>query len=294
MTSPARPAADTPWGGLPAAEPVLHARHNLELVIVEIRYAGATGSFGSDSAIALREALEAIDVDLPALEAVKNQEVSLQVGPDGPDARVTARDVGWQLASADGRTSAVVSSEVIRVQTANYVRWSESLARPLEVILRAAHPLLLPQLVSRIGVRFINRFTDPQARSPRAWLGRIERPFLGPIADDVCGEHLQASQQQLDLTLGPAQGAIVRHGAFPDPAERGAVSYLLDVDTYNQAGLRPDPGTILEEATRLDRTALALFQQITTPAFREQMSPYPREEPSTDPTSATYAQEENA
>jgi len=279
MTSPASSAAaDTPLGGLPAAEPVLHASHSLELVIVEIRYAGATGTFTSDDALALRDALQAVDVVVPAIEAVANQEVSFEVGPQGPNANISTRELGWQLAAPDGGISAVVTSEAIRVQTTRYTRWSESLATPLEVIFAAAQSVLMPQLVQRIGVRFINRFVDPDARSPRSWVGRIETPFLGPIADELLGARLQSTQQQLDITLGPAQGAIVRHGAFIDAAERGAVSYLLDIDIYNQTGLKAEPTTIMEEATRLDRTALTLFQQITTPDLRAQMRPYQRGE----------------
>jgi uncharacterized protein (TIGR04255 family) len=272
--------ADTPLGGLPPAEPVLHAKHSLELVVVEIRYTGSTGTLSSEDVLALRDRLLEADVDLPAIEAVHNQEVAFEVGPTGPHTAVSSKEIGWQLASADGTVTAVVTSELVRVQTARrYIRWSESLAAPLSAILTAAHPVLQPQLVARIGVRFINRFTDPSATSPRSWVGRIEAPFLGPITDDVLGARLRGTQQQIDIDLGSAQGAIVRHGAFIDAAERGAMSYLLDIDVYNQTGLKADPEMIIEEATRLDRTAYTLFQQVTTPALRAQMEPYERETP---------------
>jgi len=281
MTTPPSVGSDTPLGGLPAAEPVLHASHNLELVVVEIRYTGATGTFGSDDALVLRDALLTAGVQVPTIEAVANQEVAFQVGPDGPDAKISTRDVGWQLAAPDGSISAIVTGDVIRLQTTGYTRWSESLAAPLEIILAAAQPVLRPQLVARIGVRFINRFVNTDARSPRDWTGSIEAPFLGPVLDEMLAEKITSTQQQLDISLGAAQGAIVRHGGFVDAAERGAVSYLLDIDMYNQAGVRADPAVIMEEATRLDRTALTLFQRVTTRELRAQMRPYRREDRAT-------------
>lgn len=278
MTLPPSVNLDTPLGGLPPAEPVLHASHNLELVVVEIRYTGATGTFTSDDALTLRDALLAAGVRVPAIEAVANQEVAFQVGPDGPDAKISTREVGWQLSAPDGSVSAVLTSDVIRLQTTGYTRWSESLAKPLEIILVAAQPVLQPQLVARVGVRFINRFVNPDARHPRDWTGSIEGPFLGPVLDEMLGDKIISTQQQMEISLGAAQGAIVRHGAFVDAAERGGVSYLLDIDMYNQAGLRADTSVIMEEATRLDRTALTLFQRITTSEMRAQMRPYRRED----------------
>lgn len=280
MSSTGRPvAADTPLGGLPPAEPVLHARDSLELAVVEVRYTGASGTFASEDALRLRDTLHAAGVDVPAIEAVANQEVSLEVGPQGPDATISTTEIGWQLSAPDGRLSAIITTEVIRIQTTQYGRWSESLAVPLTTILQAAHPVLAPQLVQRIGVRFINRFANATARSPRDWIGSIQTPFLGPITHEVLGEKIRGTQQQVDLDLGPAQGAIVRHGAFADPAERGAISYLLDIDVYNQTGIQANVDSIVEEATRLDRTALTLFQRVTTPELRAQMRPYQRDEP---------------
>src|SRR4051812_37525174 len=107
MPATVRPTgADTPLGGLPPAEPVLHAKHSLELVVVEVRYTGSTGALSSEDALALRDRLLEADVNLPSIEAVHNQEVSFEVGPAGPHANVSSNEVGWQLASADGAVTA--------------------------------------------------------------------------------------------------------------------------------------------------------------------------------------------
>jgi len=287
MTPATAVEADQPLADLPSAQVVLHRQHALEVAIVEVRYAGGSGTLTAAQTLALRDRLATVGLELPSVQSVANQEVTFEVGADGPQSHVVNTDVGWQLASADGTSLVVITADMVRLQTAQYARWSETIIGPLTEVLTAAGDELTPSLVQRVGVRFINRFRDPDARTAAAWAGRIDDAVLGPVHHQLLGPKIRSSQSQLEIDLGPAQGAVVRHGAFPDAALQGAVSYLLDIDVFNNASTTPDAAAICAVATQLDRTAFSLFEQITTSALRATLDPIAAESPTRTADSTT-------
>jgi len=267
-------APGAPLGGLPRSERVLLRRAQIEVALVEVRFHTGRTEITSEEGLNFRNLLKDAGVDLPRLQAAQQQQVSLNIGPAGATSGVEVHARGWQLASEDGYVLATVLPDAVVVQTTKYARWSTGLRPALEALLRAAVDVLSPDLVQRVGIRYVNRLVDDKAQSPAAWVGRIQPTALGPITDPVLGPLLEATQQQIELTLGDAQGAIVRHGAFKDAASRGRYSYLLDIDVFDGQSNRFDPEGILLAAQVLNRSALSIFQHIVLPEYREQMEPY--------------------
>jgi len=267
--------ATGPLGGLPAARPVLLGAAQIDVALVEVRFVAAQSELSTSDALLVRQSLADAQIDLPRMQPAQQQQVTVAMGPAGsaaPHVQVSAR--GWQFAAADGQLTATVLPGAIAVQCTRYVRWSESLSPAVSALLEALMGVMAPELVSRIGVRYINRLVDEGAQAPQAWLGRINPAVLGVVSEPVLGASLVSSQQQFELRFDDDHGALVRHGTFVDGASRGAYSYLLDLDVFDTASTAFVPDDIVQRARGLNRAALALFQQIVTQDYRDTMDPY--------------------
>ena len=264
----ARPASETqPLAGLPGADRTLLARAPLELAIVEVRFAGAS-ELPSDAGLRIRDLLEEAGLFLSRLEPRQTQRINLT--PGAPPS-VEVGTSGWLLANPDGTVQATVLPESAVFQTATYHRWSVSMRPSVEAVLSAVAELISPAVAIRIGLRYVNRFIDPEASSVAAWAGRIDECFLGPARHPNLGQLVRGCQQQVDLSFSDAQGAILRHGPFLDEGTGRSVSYLLDIDCYDTTPSRFVVAELGERAEVLNRTAASLFQSVITEDYRREL-----------------------
>jgi uncharacterized protein (TIGR04255 family) len=260
-------------GGLPSADTMLLERAPLELVVAEIRFVpGMATGLSAEVGLALRERLRELGQDFPRLDVANEGRVSIQVTPGmEPVSQVQQIASGWQLLSADARVQVTVMPSAVVVQSSKYQRWSVSLRPLLMALLTATQELLAPVMVSRIGLRYVNRFADPSATHAGAWHGRIHDDLLGPLCHPVFGRLVQVAQQQVELGLGgeqgAAQGALLRHGPFIDPAVNGAVSYLLDIDVFDGETRAFSCEELINRSEMLNRTSASLFKAALTPEY---------------------------
>jgi uncharacterized protein (TIGR04255 family) len=63
----------------------------------------------------------------------------------------------------------------------------------------------------------------------------------------------------------------MRHGPFVDPANGGALSYLLDIDVFDTEPSRFDPMNLIERIEVLNRTAASLFQLVLTSEYLNEL-----------------------
>ncbi|MDT9699282.1 TIGR04255 family protein [Streptomyces sp. P17] len=271
MTSLHDSDADLPLAGLPSAGRTLLRTAPVELAIAEIRFASVGESVSIEQALAIKELMEQQGISYPSMEPAQKNELTVEFGPSGASPQVQVRSKGWQFSQGEGQTLATILPDSLVVQTSQYERWSVSLQPALHALLRGAETHLKPQLLQRLGVRYVNRLIDPNATSALAWRGRISDSFLGPVLDPVLGEKVVAAQQQLELSLGDAQGALLRHGAFRDAAAQNAVSYLMDIDVFDASMQRFSSADVMEKAKRLNRTALSLLKQAIEPTYWEEL-----------------------
>ncbi len=253
-----------PLGGLPAAERVILGRHALEVALVEIRFDSTADAV--DGAVGLRigEALRSAGVDVPGQQSVDQQSLTVNVDPAGASHELASRARGWQYTSADQSLVVIVLPNLLSLQTTRYQRWSESLAPQLEAACLAIADNLKPQIINRVGLRYVNRFVDSEADTPGAWRGRINAALLGVIDHSEIGPRLTGAQQQFEINLGGATGALVRHGVFRDGATHGSFNYLLDLDVFDGQTRAFDPSVVTEQSTALNRTAMSLFREMIT------------------------------
>lgn len=258
-TSQPHTSADVPLGGLPSADKTLLATAPVEVAICEVRFTSTQSSVSVETAERIRDALaKTMNVDLPNIQPATQSamQINFNVGGaswSGDQAR------GWQISSADGQHSATVFPASVVWQVGVYERWGLSMRAPLEVLLGAIATDLSPSLVQRIGLRYVNRFVDPACRTLGDWKGKIAETLLGPLGNPVFGEKITGAQQQVEIALDSRHGALLRHGPIYDQASK-TISYLLDLDVFANAASPFKAAEVLDEAGRLNRTALSLFQ----------------------------------
>lgn len=252
-------STDVPLGGLPSADKTLLAIAPVEVAICEVRFTSTQSSVPAETAERIRDALaKTLDVDLPSIQPATQSTMQINFNVGGTSwAGDQAK--GWQISSADGQHSATVFPASVVWQVGVYERWRVSMRAPLEVLLGAIATDLSPSLIQRIGLRYVNRFVDPDCRTLGDWKGKIAETLLGPLGNPVFGEKVTGAQQQVEIALDGRHGALLRHGPIHDQASK-TVGYLLDLDVFANAASPFKAADVLDEARRLNRTALSLFQ----------------------------------
>lgn len=257
-----------PIAGLPPADRTLLIRAPLELAIAEVRFVSSSDDLPADVGLRIRERLSDLGYRFARLERAQEGRVSIEMHQGAaPASRMEQVATGWQLHSADGRSQVTLMPGAVVLQTNKYERWSVSLKPILGALLAVTDEVIAPTLVSRIGLRYVDRFVETEASNAGAWLGRIHEALLGPIKHPVLGEFVRSAQQQFELSLGESHGALLRHGPFVDAAEAGAISYLLDIDVFDLEPTVFATRDLLERAEILNRTAASLFQTAVTPEY---------------------------
>jgi uncharacterized protein (TIGR04255 family) len=261
---------------LPEPDTRLLARPPLELVICEIRAISGTdlpASLSPESGLALKDAVIAGGFVVQRLEQAQQQAFTWQVQTapgEQPSSHVETRSAGWQLIGVDGTTATVLPG-VVTVQTTNYVKWEDTFRPVLRAVVTAVAEVLRPKVRQRVGLRYVDRLVDPAALSPAAWKGRVSDSLLGPIADPVLGERIISGQQQVELRISDHNGIILRHGPFEDRSLRGAISYMLDIDSFDITTSAFDAEDTLAAADELNLLALSIFQSSLTSEYLESL-----------------------
>jgi uncharacterized protein (TIGR04255 family) len=254
-----------PLAGLPPADRTLLVRPPLALAILEVRFLADSNDVPPELGLRVRERLAELGHPYARLERAQEGRVEIEMQP-GVEPRSQVQHVahGWQLHAADGSGQLTLMPGAVALQTTRYGRWSVTLRPVLEALLTVTEEVLAPSVVSRIGLRYVDRFVEAEARTPADWTGRIHEALLGAAWHPVFGPHVLGAQQQVELKLGDAQGALLRHGPFVDAQEGGAVSYLVDIDVFDAETVRFDTPDLVYRAEVLNRTAASLFQATVT------------------------------
>ncbi len=232
------PRRGSPGGGqsmalaLPEPSTDKLERSPLSLVVCQVRYEENVAARDAKRALRIHEAIEA---QFPVLEEQAGQQLTITAGPLGVQTLPAVQQRGWKMRSR------------------------------LEALTRAVAAAIEPTLEQRVGLRFIDRITHPDVRSPEDWTGWIDNAFLGPIAHERLGSGITSSQQIVQIDAGEGRAMIVRHGAIKDPEAGGEWVYQFDQDCYVQRGRLFSADEVLAEAESLHTLALQVFQEAITP-----------------------------
>ena len=253
---------------LPAPDKRQLARSPLALVVCQVQFEELAAATDARLAVRFSQALGGRTGPYPRLEPVSIQTINVVGGPAGMQSTAQPRQ-GWRLQSSDGYWTVVLMPDHVALETSRYTTWSDDFQKRIADVLDATGRLIEPAIEQRLGLRYVNRVTEPAVKAPAEWRDYVASSFLGPVLDETLGGAVQAAQQQLDLSLDDSVSCNVRHGFFSDPARRGAPTYLIDIDVYRATGQPFDLPGIKQTLATFNERVLQVFQVVVTPQLVE-------------------------
>ncbi|GAC1521061.1 MAG: hypothetical protein NVS2B16_28470 [Chloroflexota bacterium] len=241
------------------------ARSPLALTVCQIRFEQAGPEIEPSTISKIYESLGGRAGPYPRIEQTVDQTVNVIAGETAPGTIVPEQHRGWRLASSDGSWTVRVMPHQVTLETTRYDTWEHDFKQRFLRALEAVDSHLTPTFEQRLGLRYVNRITEPQVTEPHQWEGFIVPELLGPILHGQLGPAVAASQQQLDLNVDAEVSCGMRHGFFRDAARNGAPTYLLDYDVYRQELRAFDITDVASAIDRFNRLALQLFHVSVTP-----------------------------
>lgn len=256
MNAPSRPLDEVPFGDLPLhGEKVIFEHQYIDLVALEVRWASPLNDVEQGAAVRIRDSIEAEvgDLTLPVIERVEQRAVTVEL--DDGKVSQTPVDSGFVLRNLDQNIAVSVLPQSVGIQTSTYRRWSESMKPLIAATLAAVSEALSPGLVSRTGLRYVNRINDDACVAPKDWASRLSPALVAPYNDWGLQPWVSVARSQVDFALEANHGARLQHGAL------SPTDYLVDIDVYCQRSQTFDVADMVSSFTRMNRTALAIFQQ---------------------------------
>jgi uncharacterized protein (TIGR04255 family) len=220
---------ETPFG--PAVPEVPLPRSPLAFVVAQVRFE-RVASIGSEDFIAgFQESIRGV---YPVMR--REQQAGVLVGPDG---QITTAESGhlWRFDERPEGWQVTLAPDFVALSTDRYTRRHDFLDR-LTSVLSAAQRDLRVRFCERLGVRYVDRVTDPTAL---ARLRELVRPeVLGTVVTDP-GLEVELVHSFADTTYQlPDQ--VEMHGRWgllppkatfdPAIAPSDTASWVLDLDAY--------------------------------------------------------------
>lgn len=274
MNEPSEERAASVTGGEGAADEGVHfvlTKPSIEVALAEFRFSPIERVVDAGVALEIRTALRAAGFEFASVQPAAAKELSVSVTPSGVQSSTVAQANGFQLSDPGHHTVVTILPSSVAVQVNRYERWSISLRPTLDALLTTVGDVLEPQLRTRIGLRYVNRFADARARTASHWTTRIDPELLGPLCKQSFADRVTSSQQQLDLSETTGRGQTLRHGCFQDSANRGTFSYLLDIDAYDTATELFRPNEVLDVVEALNRASAKTFRWAITDAYADEL-----------------------
>ncbi len=254
----------------------------LALVVVEVRFPGAAAVGGRPPSVTLQRAFRDLLGPHWVLESRKTQKVEIALGPGGAIAQPAQSQIVSRFTVRDRTRAVAITDESVTIETTAYTHYPVFRAT-LEKAIAAAAEVLLPDGITRIGMRYINevRVGGIDETDPSAWSEWVEPSLLAPGLTQMKGDGFPptawegAAQYQtgpdrkLVLRYGPRSGQMLNPAGplrRPRLAEPG-VFFLLDFDSFwEPSDSIPEfvPSEIIEAGDQLRTPIRTLFDLLVT------------------------------
>ncbi len=215
---------------------VIFKRNPLKAVVLQVRFPPL---LVLSQPVGVAPFQEAIRDTYPRAEAPA-QQVTLSIGPAGP-MPPTGQLGPWRFLDDQGWVVGL-AIDYVSLETTSYTRFEE-FERRAKRVLDATHDVLRLPERGRVGLRYINEITHPDAVTVADWRGLLKPELLGMSGGELLGSRVTQALQQIDVRLD--DGILtVRHGftALPD----GPSPYAIDLDAYDDETRPFDVDEILE------------------------------------------------
>lgn len=260
MPNPAslHPLRDPP----PAEVPLKHAP--LVRVVAQVK-------FSEVLSVELPEVVAKFQIALLSSYPVLTRESGLNFPPAMPGAIVTPKPMThWRFTDAapEWQWRVTLTSEFLSLEVNRYTSRSEFFER-LEMVLDALQLHVKPTLMTRLGVRYVNRIVG-QELADVAQLVRTEiAGVVGTLADYVKGGGSET------LFIMDTQRMVARWGLVPpnavlDPTIYEPIverSFVLDLDVYDESPAPFDAAGIAARGKQFAQRSYAFFRWAVTDEF---------------------------
>lgn len=238
----------------------------LALVLCQIRWPELQHLRGDLSEIA-----QAFGSELDEYPVISNlHEMAYTITPEGITQQPGEKIFQWH--SIDEAWHISLSRRFVTLYCTMYTSFPDFLERLKSVLEALATQVKVP-LVDRVGVRYVNRITDPRLVEN---LGEYVRPEvlgysgLGGVVDEVrLTSSANQARYQVDDAALQVRSGVVAGGETVDPAVppvQGA-SWVLDLDASSERVVPFEVGTVAAAAGRMSDFAYDFFKYISTEGF---------------------------
>lgn len=250
-------------------------RSPLGLVVGQVRFASVLKISDRNFVAPFQDAIRK---DYPSLG--EEQEQGIVLSPAGMQNLPGRRQ--WRFSSADSMWSILLADDALTLETRAYSDADDFVGR-LETCLTALAEHIRPQLIERIGLRYINECRHAQGTSAVGWRGLITPQFLGPLESAITERYqVQRILQQIQIAQPNDEQVVVRHGYVPSgttippseasPSETGPF-YLLDFDHFAVRREDFDVGRVTDSLIRFHAVIWDLFRLAVTDALFDYFQP---------------------
>lgn len=238
----------------------------LELVVCQIQHDRALGASAPGRALEVRAWLSKAFGEKLLIEENGQQEIAFSAvsGQPTPFPIHTEQVKGWRLRTRDGGWIAVIMPDFFALECTGYTTWTAFKTR-LGALVDVALGDDEPTIEKRLGLRYVDRLTQPAAREVHEWGGRISDYLAGPILSPEFGPSVIGAQQVLQLAADNSLEVLLRHG--PQRSPEGNWHYILDTDCYRSETAELTADSVMSGAEQLHKLALQVFQSSLTPQF---------------------------
>jgi len=234
-------------------------RSPLELVVCQVRHEQNMAAVDPKRALAVRKTLGDL---YPVMEEAHGQELTVTAGPEGLQAR-GAFSGGWRLQSRDRAWAVSIMPEFFSIETSNYQHWDDFKSR-VHDLTEAVAKHIEPTLENRLGLRYVNRIVQPEVAAPSEWRRWLDLSLLGLAVSTVFSEHINSSQQVIELAADVDVRVGLRHGFFRDLENDRKWTYVLDYDCFRTRGQEFSALDIDDGLEQLHTLILTCFQASIT------------------------------
>jgi uncharacterized protein (TIGR04255 family) len=179
----------------------------------------------------------------------------------------------WRFMDIDGNWRVSLTPDFVSLETTSYLSRSDFLDR-LEGILSAVDAHIKPQVIERLGLRYIDQLKGEDLTQ----LSNLIRPEIsGVLATEFDGNVLQSINESLFKIPEKNSQMLARWGRLPpnvtiDPSAIEAIaesSWILDTDIFNQESRMFNVELILQETRQFSERIYTFFRWAVTDEFLE-------------------------
>ncbi len=221
---------------LPPVDRILFRKPPLALALAQVRFP-VLPRFPDGAYI--DELYQLLRPDYPKSE--RTVQFALPFAPDQVLGNVPGSTL-WRFSTVDERWSVVVAENALTLEVRGYSSIDEFTDRFVAVVDRLV-VTFNPALQTRLGLRYVNEFRQPDANTLEDWRVYIRPEVLGlagVVRQLLDGTAVTIARQEMEVGLSDGS-LVIRHGLLmgttveprsQDPSAEGTF-YLLDMDRFD-------------------------------------------------------------